>query len=138
MHLVHRACLVALTIGAADGVDLNALLAPIRDALVHDLARFWVRRVIQALHLDPVARILHSAGVVDDAPRDERLVEHGQLHQHAWGLRAPLPPLRVLERRVRLRVQQRPQLEESGDLWGGRLRVSMRERVARIRINERA
>ena len=100
VDLVHRARLVALPVGAADRLDLHALCSPVRDALIDDLPGLWIRRVVEALDVDLVLWVVHPAGVVDDATRDECLVEHGQLHAHGRHLGAFLPPARIAQSRL--------------------------------------
>lgn len=61
VHLVHRTGLIALPVRATDRLNVEASLAPVEDALVDDGARLWIGGVVQALDVELVARILHSA-----------------------------------------------------------------------------
>ena len=98
VNLVHRASFVPLPVGPPNGLDFDAALAPVRDAIVHHFARRQVSRVVEALNVQLLARPIQPASVVDDPPSDKGLVEHGQLHAHLWWLGAPPPTLRVAAR----------------------------------------
>jgi hypothetical protein len=79
--VLERARLVSEAVAAPDHAHVDAGPPPGLGPRFRDEGR-RVRRVVEDLHLEPIARPVELAGGVDEPPDDVALVEHGELHGH--------------------------------------------------------
>ena len=115
VRVVHGARLEALAVGASDDVNVGALLAHLLNRRVHHRARLRIRRIVEDLHLETLARPIYPASKLDDACGNVGLIEHWQLDDDSGQRDTPLPFHRVTPRRLPpLPVQQRHALVEDG------------------------